>query len=74
MSHVEDTPGYDGPPLKFEYDGDRDRLTVEGIAYSGEIFRQWSKRGMPTGALFEFVRSDSGGFSLRQIWPKKVTA
>lgn len=65
--------GYDGPPLTVSYDHDTDMLTVEGQQYSGQLFREWAKSGMPTGTLFELTRASDGAIGITRIWPK-VTA
>lgn len=61
-------------PLDFLYDKDADVLTVNGQAYSGQLFRAFAKGGMPSGSLFEFFRHPNGMFSVRVIYDptKKV--
>jgi len=46
-------------PLEFNYDEARDILTIEGIAYSGGVFRElgfW----MPIGMKFSLVKRENG--------------
>lgn len=42
--------------LKFKYDLRNDILEVEGIKYSGELFRKWGIGGMETGTFFKIER------------------
>lgn len=45
-------------PLYFKYDAQLDVLTIDGIAYSGELFRQFAIA--PPGTFLEIVaRADS---------------
>lgn len=64
----EGTDGYTGPQLNYTYDDRTDVLTIEGTRYSGELFREWSRNGMPTGSLFELTRSAEGSFSVKRVW------
>jgi len=42
-----------------EWDADRDEITIEGICYSGMLFRLWGTNGLPAGSLFRIAkRSD----------------
>lgn len=43
--------------LKFEYDSDKDIITIEGVAYSGDFFRMLGS--VPTTRLFR-IRCDEG--------------
>lgn len=56
--------GFQGPPLAVgEYDSDSDEIEIEGIKYSGMLFRSWgtSVMGRRPGALFRIVsRSEDG--------------
>lgn len=54
--------------LNFSYDLEKDVLEIEGVKYSGELFRQLSPKGMRTGTLFEFVRRDGGDITINRIW------
>ena len=50
--------------LDFSYDANRDILTVEGMRYSGEIFRQWAEK-LPVGYWFQFIGRSTGVVELR---------
>ncbi len=56
-------------PLSFAYDPEHDILTVEGVRYSGALFREWSKHGMEVGQLFMLqARSEDGQmFTIQRI-------
>lgn len=45
--------------LKFEYDEQNDTITIEGIKYSGEIFRQLGGM-LEVGALFQLMERENG--------------
>jgi hypothetical protein len=46
-------------PITQEYDASTDILTIEGVKYSGELFRQFAKE-MPIGAPFRIVKRENG--------------
>lgn len=48
-------------PLRVHYDEGDDVLTVEGVPYSGAIFRAWSVNGFPTGTVFRVLERSMGG-------------
>lgn len=53
------------PKLQFDYDESSDVMTIEGIKYSGELFRQWgSFNGIPSGTKFQIIRDADTCFSL----------
>lgn len=45
--------------LKFSYDTDGDVITIEGIHYSGEVFRQLGGL-LPAGEIFKLVKRSDG--------------
>jgi hypothetical protein len=51
-------------PLSFSYDGERDVLTVEGMAYSGQLFRAFAGTddgvGLSLHTPFIIRRRDDG--------------
>lgn len=53
--------------LDFEYDEIDDCLSIEGMKYSGELFRQWSKDGMPLQGIFRIVGRDDGVFTVDDL-------
>lgn len=54
--------------LKYSYDHELDVLTVEGVRYSGDLFRMWSDGGLAVGKLFRIVaRSTDGGITLQAL-------
>ena len=54
--------------LSFEYDEEKDILTVEGIHYSGSLFREWADEGMEVGQLFKITyRPGDGTFGIMRI-------
>ncbi len=52
--------------LQFEYDETKDVLTIEGIQYSGELFRDWSANGMPVGQVFSIEKRSEEWFAIRR--------
>jgi hypothetical protein len=54
------------PALNFEYDPDRDVLTIEGIKYSGHLFRGFGLE-TPVGQPVEIVRREDGNVVLRAV-------
>lgn len=42
--------------LAFSYDQDNDIMTIEGIKYSGDLFRAWGENGIDSGQLFKILR------------------
>lgn len=58
-------------PLKFEYDPRIDVLTVEGVRYSGEAFRDLALA--KAGTCLQIVRNEDGVITF-QMWPGRVTS
>ena len=50
--------------LQFSYDEARDVLTIEGIRYSGELFRGIGLE-TPVGAWIQIVKREDGVVTLR---------
>ena len=46
-------------PLSIAYDPERDTLTVNGVGYSGELFRGLA--GFAPGTIIEIIRRDADG-------------
>ncbi len=54
--------------LSFEYDEEQDILTIEGIRYTGDLFREWSDGGMEVGQLFQITaRPGDGTLGIQRI-------
>lgn len=53
--------------LKFDYDEDRDVLTIEGIAYHGSLFRAWAAGGLPIDEKFKIIRREDGTISIQSV-------
>lgn len=51
--------------LDFSYDQISDCLTIEGIRYSGNLFREWGKTA-PLDTLFEIVSRENGCLTMRR--------
>jgi hypothetical protein len=49
--------------LDYNYDALKDVITIEGINYSGEIFRLWAKE-LPLGVWFKIIRRDNGKITI----------
>jgi hypothetical protein len=57
----------------FKYDGMRDVLIIEGVKYSHELFRAWSKQGIPDGSIFKLKRGnliDSDIITIEMVIPR----
>lgn len=51
--------------LEIEYDNLEDVVIIEGVRYSGELFRSLSERGgFETNVRFFFVRHEDGTFNI----------
>ncbi len=53
--------------LRIEYDRATDVLTVEGISYSGGLFRTFAEMGINTGQWIKAYRTEDGIITLRTI-------
>lgn len=54
-------------PLKIEHDKLMDLVTIEGINYSGHLFREWGTKGMPEGTHFKLHKREDGVLTLERI-------
>ena len=52
--------------LDFDYDSESDVLTIEGVRYSAQLFRDFSPQGFVTGTLFCFTRHGDGTFYIEK--------
>ena len=53
-------------PLQFVYEPATDILTIEGVRYSGDVFRTWS---VPPNRFFKFERRLDGNLWLEEVVP-----
>lgn len=53
--------------MRIKYDDFNDVLTIEGVRYSGELFRALSQKGFETGQRFMYVRYPDGTFSIEKV-------
>lgn len=53
--------------LDFHYDEQRDILTVEGINYSGEMFREFGIHGLELGTAFQLIERHDGAIILERL-------
>lgn len=56
-------------PVK--YDFSRDIFSIYGINYSGDLLRGWGRYGLPTGAIFQIMRSEENTLILNYLGPSK---
>ena len=62
------------PTLSIDYDRTTDMLTIEGIKYSGGLFRQLGTAGLAVGRWFQIVaRSEDGSLTLRTAFDDPPT-
>jgi hypothetical protein len=52
-----------------EYDPDTDSIVIEGIQYSGTLFRGLGIHGVAEGSLVRIIKRDNG-----VVWLQNVTA
>ncbi len=55
-------------PLNFDYDSERDVLTIEGVKYAGEYFRFLGHSPAP-GVIFKIVERKDGVISVAAVVP-----
>jgi hypothetical protein len=55
--------------LNFSYNEFTDILTVEGIDYSGRVFREWSEHGLKVNEPFFIFRRKDGVLDLGRGQP-----
>ena len=53
--------------LDFSYDAEHDILTVEGLQYTGELFRSWSAHGLPLFAIFRLINRENTCITLERL-------
>ena len=53
--------------LDFEYDGRIDLVTIEGIKYSGELFRAFAVGGLAVGEHLKIIEREDGVITLQRI-------
>lgn len=58
-------------PLKIDYDHAQDVITIEGVKYSADLFRQLGGI-LPAGAVFQFNGLVNGTVCLTRIPPGTV--
>lgn len=65
MSHAIAVP----KPLEFSYDYPNDTLTIEGVPYSGELFRAWAsdEGGLKLNEPFEIVKRENGTITFHTL-------
>lgn len=54
-------------PLDASYDEEGDTLMIEGVLYSGDLFRAWANSGIPLYEPFMIVAREGRGFTLRKV-------
>lgn len=60
--------------MKIEYDSETDTLTIEGINYSGAMFRLLGSSAIaPVGSLVQIIKRDDGNLTLRS-WGRGIAA
>ncbi len=57
--------------LNFYYDDRKDLMTIEGINYSGDLFRAWGEGGMELGTLFRITDRKDGVISVERVEENK---
>jgi hypothetical protein len=58
-------------PLDIHYDPRMDRVTINGLRFSGDVFRTWR---MPTDKIYKFGLSEGGAIIVEQIVPCQACA
>jgi len=53
--------------IGIEYDALTDTLTIEGVKYSGELFRQFAQ-AMPIGTPFRIVKRENGEVTVERLY------
>jgi hypothetical protein len=57
--------------LEHSYDPDKDQITIEGIHYSGSMFRDLG--GFPIGEVIEIVEREDGVLTVKRYEPEAST-
>lgn len=53
--------------LEIDYDAARDIVAIEGIRYSGIIFREFA-RWAPAGSVLRIVKREDGILTIERLW------
>ena len=53
--------------LDFEYDELRDIMTIEGMKYSGELFKAFAEGGLPVGEHLKIIKREDGVVTFQRI-------
>lgn len=53
--------------LSFSYDEERDVLTVEGIQYSGALFRALGVQGLTKGSVLQILGREDGLLTVKDL-------
>lgn len=54
-------------PLKFSYDEQADVLMIEGMRYSGQLFRAFAEGGLELGSVFQVESRDGGVLCIKRL-------
>jgi len=55
------------PNLQFEYDETKDLLIIEGMKYSGDLFRALSESGLAVGEYLRIIERKDGVVTFETI-------
>ena len=74
MDETNATPVVQLPTLDVgTYDAFRDEIVIEGIRYSGGLFREFGIRGMPVGSVFRIEHRSEGALAVYRFPIKEST-
>jgi hypothetical protein len=59
-------------PLKIEPDTVFDRVTIEGITYAGDFFRNLGPKGFPQGTVVTIENREDGVVTLKRVDLKRI--
>ena len=54
-------------PLNFSYGSDSDILTIEGMRYSGDLFRAFAHGGLRLNTPFEIIKRKDGVVMISEV-------
>jgi len=54
-------------PLEFSYNPDLDILTIEGMRYSGDLFRAFADDGLRFNTPFKIIKRDNAVVTLELV-------
>jgi hypothetical protein len=54
-------------PLQYTYDMTNDILTIEGLEFTGEFFRELAGTLAPAGTLFQVVKRENGVKAIERV-------